>query len=417
MEPLSVAPMLDVTDRHFRFLLRLITRRTRLYTEMIVANSLARDGAGDFARAALAHDDDGGPLAAQLGGCDPDALEAAAALCVERGGYDEINLNCGCPSPRFCGGGAGGAADGAAPTGEEYGARLMLDPACAARAVRAIRRRVGHAARVSVKCRLGVAPSADAAAAGADAPSYAALRAFVAEVERAGADAVVLHARAAVLEGLSTAQNRTVPPLRPARAHALKRDFAGLRVVLNGGVATLDAAAAHLRAPWSGAEDGEAGDLPAVDGVMIGRAVWHQPWMLRDADARFFGAAPSGGAGAGAGAARAAPVSRREVCERYLDYAEARRADDDADATCDALLARPLFYLFAGERGARAFRRALNDATSSQRKRAAGGACGGHEGASLRERVQGALDAAGVPDDDADATRAAAPVLRYDAPD
>jgi len=241
---LAVAPMLDWTDRHFRWLVRRITRRTLLYTEMVTTGALLHGG--DRERF-LGFDEDEHPVALQLGGADPRELAACARLGAERG-YDEINLNVGCPSDRVQSG--------------RFGACLMAEPALVADCVKAMRDAID--VPVTVKHRIGID----------ERDSYHALCDFVGTVAAAGCDAFVVHARKAWLSGLSPKENRSVPPLRYDVVHRLKRDFPGLTIVLNGGIESLDAAQAQLA---------------HVDGVMLGRAAYHDPWVLAEADEQIFG--------------------------------------------------------------------------------------------------------------------------------
>jgi len=240
---LSLAPMMDRTDRHFRLILRLITRRTLLYTEMVTTGALLH---GDVPRH-LAFDPREHPIALQLGGDDPDALARCAKL-AESWGYDELNLNVGCPSERVQSG--------------NFGACLMATPERVAECVTAMRE--ACALPVTVKHRIGID----------DQDSFAFMARFVELVAAAGADRFSVHARKAWLSGLSPKENRTVPPLRYDDVYALKRAFPHLPIELNGGVLTLDDVAHHLQ---------------HVDAVMIGRAVYDNPFLFADADARLFG--------------------------------------------------------------------------------------------------------------------------------
>lgn len=301
--PLSVAPMMDRSDRHFRYLLRGITRHTLLYTEMVAARAVLR---GDRARL-LAYHREERPLALQLGGVEPQEL-AEAARIGEDHGYDEINLNVGCPSPRVA------AAD--------FGAVLMARPEAVARAVAAMR--AATDLPVTVKHRIGID----------ELDGYRDMLQFVDVVAAAGADAFTVHARKAWLSGLSPKENREVPPLRYADVHRLKRDRPGLTVELNGGVRDLEAVAAHLT---------------GVDGVMMGRAVYEDPLVLMGVDARFH---PSLEGGAG-------EVTRRQLVERMLPYVEARLGEG---ATLHALVRHQL-ALFRGVPGGRRWRRHLTEGT------------------------------------------------------
>ncbi|MCA0175283.1 MAG: tRNA dihydrouridine(20/20a) synthase DusA [Proteobacteria bacterium] len=242
---LSVAPMLDWTDRHCRVFYRLLTRRTRLYTEMVTTGALLH---GDQGRH-LDFDAAEHPLALQLGGSDPADLAACARL-AERWGYDEVNLNCGCPSPRVQRG--------------AFGACLMGEPDLVADCVAAMR--AATALPVTVKHRIGIDRN--------ESESF--VRDFIGRVAEAGCTVFIVHARSAWLDGLSPKDNRTVPPLRHALVHQLKRDFPALTMAINGGIKTDDEIAQHLT---------------AVDGVMVGRQAYHEPWQMTGWDARFFGAA------------------------------------------------------------------------------------------------------------------------------
>ncbi len=242
---LSVAPMMDWTDRHCRYFHRLLTRRTRLYTEMVTTGALLH---GDVPRH-LDFSAEEHPLALQLGGSEPLALAACARL-GERWGYDEVNLNCGCPSERVQRG--------------AFGACLMAEPGLVADGVKAMRDAV--TIPVTVKHRIGIDRVED----------YGFVRDFVGTVsERGGCEVFIVHARNAWLHGLSPKENRDVPPLRRETVHALKRDFPQLVFVMNGGLLQGDEIALQLE---------------QVDGVMVGRAAYHDPFAMSAWDARFFGA-------------------------------------------------------------------------------------------------------------------------------
>jgi tRNA-dihydrouridine synthase A len=295
---LCVAPMMDWTDRHCRYFLRLITRHARLYTEMITAPALAH---GDVPHH-LDFDPAEHPLALQLGGSDPHELANAATL-GERWGYDEINLNCGCPSERV-------------QTGS-FGACLMAEPALVADCVKAMRDTV--ALPVTVKHRIGLDHGDD----------YGFVRDFVGTVAGAGCEVFIVHARNAVLKGLSPKENREVPPLRYGFVHALKRDFPRLAFVLNGGLAE-----------WGTIER----ELANVDGVMLGRLAYHDPYTLAAVDWKLFG--------------DPAPVrSRAEVVYALLPYVEAQRARGVPLRS----IARHILGLYHGQSGGRRFRQILSD--------------------------------------------------------
>lgn len=295
---LSIAPMLDWTDRHFRFFARLITRHTRLYTEMVTTGALIHADPERFLRFDAAEH----PVALQLGGSDPAEMALCARLGEERG-YDEININVGCPSDRVQSG--------------RFGACLMAEPALVAECVAAMKEAI--AVPVTVKTRIGID----------DRDSYEELTAFVDAVTGAGCDALILHARKAWLQGLSPKENREIPPLRYDIAERLKQDFPRLPLVLNGGIGNLTEALAHLA---------------SMDGVMIGRAAYHDPWMLALADQRIFGD-PS-----------PAPT-RHQVLDLYLPYVERQLA---AGTPLHAMT-RHILGLFQGQPGARAWRRSISE--------------------------------------------------------
>lgn len=295
-----VAPMLDWTDRHCRYFMRLMSRRARLYTEMITAPAILFGNRDQL----LGFDASEHPVACQLGGSDPEDLGKAAAV-VAQYGYDEINLNCGCPSERVQKG--------------SFGACLMLEPKLVAECFQAIREAGGL--ETTIKHRIGVDHQDD----------YAFVQNFVGTLHEAGCRAFVVHVRTAFLKGLSPRQNRDVPPLKPDYAYRLKRDFPDAQFCINGGITTLDAAETFL----------EGG----LDGVMLGRAAYHEPWMLSRVDEAIFGEAP-------------AAISREEVVERMTEYLH-RIAPTHENAVRNA--ARHTMGLMNGLPGARLWRRTLSD--------------------------------------------------------
>jgi len=239
----SVAPMMDWTDRHCRFFLRLLSRHALLYTEMVTTGALLNGDAQRF----LQHDEAEHPLALQLGGSVPADL-AACARMAQAAGYDEVNLNVGCPSDRV--------------QNNMIGACLMAHPALVADCVKAMRDAVSIP--VTVKHRIGIN--------GRD--SYEELCDFVGTVRDAGCESFTVHARIAILEGLSPKENRDIPPLRYDVAAQLKADFPALEIILNGGIKTLEACQAHLQ---------------CFDGVMLGREAYHNPYLLAQVDQQLFG--------------------------------------------------------------------------------------------------------------------------------
>lgn len=295
---ISVAPMMDWTDRHCRAFHRHLTRNALLYTEMVTADAVRF---GDRARL-LGFSAEEHPVALQLGGADPAAM-AEAARIAEDFGYDEVNVNVGCPSDRVQSG--------------RFGACLMREPALVGQVVAAMRDAVSIP--VTVKCRIGVD----------DQDPVQALDALADAVVEAGCRTLVVHARKAWLQGLSPKENRDVPPLDYGRVDALKADRPALLVILNGGLHDLDAAAAAL--------------ARGLDGAMLGRAAYQTPWVLADVDRRFFGA-PS------------ASPDRHAVVEAMTDYAARARRDHGTPVKS---IARHMLGLFQGLPGARAWRRHL----------------------------------------------------------
>jgi tRNA-dihydrouridine synthase A len=269
----SVAPMMDRTDRHCRVLMRLISRRALLYTEMITSPALVR---GRTPERFLGFCETEHPLALQLGGSDPQELTVAARMAEDRG-YDEINLNVGCPSDRV--------------TSGRFGACLMAEPKLVAECVAAMRGAV--AIPVTVKTRIGVD--------NLDSPEYLAF--FVETVAQAGCTTFIIHARKAWLKGLSPKENREIPPLHYERVHALKAQFPHLEFILNGGVTCLRTGAAHMSTAHG----------PALDGVMVGRAAYDTPYILADVDRLFFGDQ------------RPVPP-RAEIAGAYIEYARTQAA-------------------------------------------------------------------------------------------
>ncbi|HLU70041.1 MAG TPA: tRNA dihydrouridine(20/20a) synthase DusA [Fibrobacteria bacterium] len=295
---ISVAPMMECTDRHFRFLARLISKHTRLYTEMVTAPAIVHGKKEHL----LGFSPEEHPVALQLGGSDPGELERCAALGAERG-YDEINLNCGCPSDRVQSG--------------KFGACLMAEPDLVRDCVKAMIRGAGPGVPVTVKHRIGID----------DRDSYDELKRFVATVADGGCTLFAVHARKAWLKGLSPKENREKPPLNYEVVRRLKADFPELQFVLNGGIVSLDQAE-----PW----------FHELDGVMIGREAYRDPMMLAAVDARFHGATTP-------------PPSTEEVVRAYIPYARARLAEGERLH----FIARHLHGLFLGAKGAKAWRTTL----------------------------------------------------------
>lgn len=295
----SIAPMMDWSDRHCRFFWRLLTRRALLYTEMVTTGALLH---GDRERF-LNYNAEEHPVALQLGGSDPHDL-ARCASWAQDWGYDEVNLNCGCPSDRVQSG--------------RFGACLMAEPDLVARCVAAMRDACDIP--VTVKHRIGI-----------DAMEhYEQLCAFVDPVAAAGCDVFIVHARKAWLQGLSPKENREIPPLNYGWVHRLKQDYPQLTIVLNGGLQTLEQCAAQL---------------PHLDGVMIGREAYQNPWMLSEVDARLFGDSTP------------AATSRSEVVRALLPYI-AQQMNKGANLNH---ITRHILGLYQGVPGARKFRRHLSE--------------------------------------------------------
>jgi tRNA-dihydrouridine synthase A len=296
---MSVAPMMDWTDRHCRFFHRLLSRHALLYSEMVTTGALIH---GDIPRH-LVFNCEEQPVALQLGGSDPVELAQCARL-GEEWGYREINLNCGCPSERVQRG--------------SFGACLMAEPQLVADCVKAMVDVVGIP--VTVKHRIGIDK----------AESYEFVRDFVGTVSQAGCRVFLVHARNAWLKGLSPKENREVPPLRYEFVHRLKRDFPHLTIAVNGGITTGEQVAHQLE---------------HVDGVMVGREAYHNPWWIAQWDEAFFGDAPSG-------------LSREALEELMCDYMAREAA---AHGTPWSAIARHMLGLRNGLPGARRWRQVWSD--------------------------------------------------------
>jgi tRNA-dihydrouridine synthase A len=293
-----VAPMLDWTDRHERYFLRQISRHARLYTEMVTTGALLH---GDIHRH-LSHDSVEHPLALQLGGSVPEDLMRCAHIAQEYG-YDEINLNVGCPSDRVQSG--------------RFGACLMADAPLVAACVRAMKSAVDLP--VTVKCRTGIDEQ--------DSSDF--LEGFVSAIADAGCDALIIHARIAILKGLSPKENREIPPLNYERVYLMKEQFPQLKIILNGGVKSIPQAQEILA---------------HVDGVMMGREAYHNPWILHDVDASLFGDSRN-------------IYSRMDAIRNYLPYVEQQLSE----GTPLQHMTRHILGLFHGVPGGKAFRRHLSE--------------------------------------------------------
>ena len=295
---LSVAPMLDWTDRDFRYLLRLISKHALLYTEMVTTGAIIHGNRQRF----LAHDECEYPLALQLGGSDPKDLATCAKL-GEEAGYDEINLNVGCPSDRVQSG--------------SFGACLMVEPKLVAECVAAMRDVVDIP--VTVKTRLGID----------EHDSYQFLCDFIEPVAEAGCEIFILHARNAWLKGLSPKENRDIPPLRYDFVYQAKRDYPTLHIDINGGIHSLDEAQQHLS---------------HVDGVMMGRAIYNDPYLLAEVDSLLFDD-------------QYLVPTRHQVIENMLPYIGKRMSEGRPLKS----ITRHMLGVFQGQPGARAWRRHISE--------------------------------------------------------
>jgi tRNA-dihydrouridine synthase A len=298
---MSVAPMMDWTDRHCRFFHRLLTKNTLLYTEMVTTGALLH---GDVPRH-LDFNEEEHPVALQLGGSEPEDLAKAAKL-GEQWGYDEINLNCGCPSERVQRG--------------AFGACLMNEAALVADGVKAMVDAVSIP--VTVKHRIGIDKT----------EIYDFVRDFVGTVSEAGCKVFLVHARNAWLKGLSPKENRDIPPLRYEMVYQLKKDFPQLTICINGGIKTTEEVQEHLK---------------HVDGVMIGREAYHNPYWLSEWDAAFYGDASA-----------RAPLSREEIEDQMCDYMARRAAQFQ---TPSLAIARHMLGLRHGQSGSRGWRQVWSD--------------------------------------------------------
>lgn len=299
---MCVAPMMDWTDRHCRYFHRLLSRHALLYTEMVTTGALLH---GDIERH-LRFNADEHPVALQLGGSEPADLAHCAAL-GEQWGYREINLNCGCPSERVQRG--------------AFGACLMAEPALVADCVKAMVDAVSIP--VTVKHRIGIDKN----------ESYGFVRDFIGAVSEAGCDTFIVHARSAWLKGLSPKENREVPPLRYELVEQLKKEFSRLTIVVNGGITTADQVGQHLQ---------------QLDGVMVGREAYHNPWWLASWDATFFGDA----------ACDDDALSREALEEKMCDYMAREAA---LNGTPWSAIARHMLGLRHGLTGSRRWRQVWSD--------------------------------------------------------
>ncbi|QIR15675.1 tRNA dihydrouridine(20/20a) synthase DusA [Shewanella aestuarii] len=293
----SIAPMLDWTDRHYRYFARVMSENTLLYTEMVTTGAIIY-GKGDY----LAYNDEEHPLALQLGGSNPKDLAHCAKLAAERG-YDEVNINVGCPSDRVQNG--------------RFGACLMAEPDLVAECVDAMKQVVDIP--VTVKTRIGID----------EQDSYEFLTKFIDTVSAKGCSEFTIHARKAWLQGLSPKENREIPPLDYDRVYQLKRDYPHLNIAINGGITSLEQAKVHLA---------------QLDGVMVGREAYQNPYMLAEVDQQLFGSS--------------GPIlSRDEVIEKMVPYIE-RHIQQGGRLNH---ITRHMIGLFQGLPGSRSWRRHLSE--------------------------------------------------------
>ncbi|MDT0584218.1 MULTISPECIES: tRNA dihydrouridine(20/20a) synthase DusA [Alteromonadaceae] len=292
----SVAPMLDWTDRHCRFFLRQLSKHTVLYTEMVTTGAIIY-GKGDY----LSYNDEEHPVVLQLGGSEPDAMAHCAEIAQARG-YDQVNINVGCPSDRVKNG--------------SFGACLMAMPETVAQCVEAMRAKVDIP--VTVKCRIGID----------DMDDYEGLSRFVSLVAAAGCNDFTVHARKAWLKGLSPKENRDIPPLNYQRVYDLKNEFTDLNIAINGGITTIEEAKAHLE---------------HVDGVMMGREVYSNPFILSSIDNEIYGDTTN-------------PITREQVVVAMNDYIQHQLENGSRVWH----IARHVLGLFQSQTGGRIWRRYLS---------------------------------------------------------
>jgi len=295
---LSLAPMMDYTDRHDRYLLRLITKEMWLFTEMITTNTLLNAEPQRF----LKHDESEHPVAIQLGGSNPADLATCSKL-AEQAGFDEVNLNVGCPSDRVKSG--------------RFGASLMATPELVGRCMQAMQ--AGVKIPVSVKCRLGID----------DQDEYHHLKNFISVVSGAGCEIFYIHARKAWLQGLSPKENRDIPPLNYEAVYRIKEEFPKLEVIINGGIKTLSDTKTHLQ---------------HVDGCMIGREAYSNPYMLAEVDRVLYGS-------------NADLKSRMAILSQYIDYID----NEMLSGTSLTQMSRHVLGLFQGIPGAKLWRRHISE--------------------------------------------------------
>lgn len=328
----AVAPMMDYTDRFLRYLLRRLSVRQTLYTEMVTANTIVHCSESELPRF-LEHDGDREqPVVLQLGGADPEMLRKASSIAIPWG-YTALNLNVGCPSDRVAGSGC-------------FGAALMREPELVADCCAAMSEGAGGDVPITVKCRIGLTDDKEKAATADDEADYAALTEFVETVStRGGVKHFTVHARNAVLGGLSPAQNRQIPPLRYHLVTRLAQDFPELRFSLNGGIETIEDAKSAL---WPSLDE-----RSPLSGVMVGRAVVARPWDFATLDTDLYGEAAN------------PATSRRQVLDEFCAFAAEYEAE--VPQRIRRLLLAPALNLFAGEPHGKSFRREIDTMAQADR--------------------------------------------------
>ena len=329
-ERLSVAPMMEWTDVHWRAMMRGITRHSVLYTEMVVDSTILHNPEPDTLHSFLGKDIYESPSVIQLGGNDPETLGKASELASLHGEYSELNLNCGCPSQKV--------------KKFQFGASLMLQPELVREITHSMQR---HSTKpVTVKCRIGVD----------DKESYEELCHFLHTVSQSGVKKFIIHARKCLLKGLTCKQNRDIPPLHYEVVHKLVEDFPDLKFVINGGILDFEAAESHLN---TGQYDwrGTIKSLPPVIGCMLGRAVYHNPLLFATADSSFYNTPDP-------------CLTRRDIIERYCSYCDWIQDEQNGPKTivkgrrkmpATAFLFKPLFNIFNGCSKSAAWRKYMSD--------------------------------------------------------
>jgi tRNA-dihydrouridine synthase A len=333
-ERLSIAPMMEVTDAHYRSLLRSMSRNTVLYSEMIVDDAInhTEENMLDFF---LGKNIDEEPSVIQIGGWNPETMsEASYKLERYGGGYGEININCGCPSPKV--------------SKRSFGAKLMLEPNLVREIVQSMVKKVS--VPVTVKCRLGVAKERE---------SYEELKEFITAAHSGGANKFIIHSRNCVLKGLTPKQNRDIPPLRYDVVHRLVQEFPDLQFVLNGGITTFESSLEHMNEKYNFTNtEGIVEELPGVHGIMIGRAAQSNPMIFAKADSTFWGVKDT-------------CLTRREILENYFTYCEKvqsvngpkkrSRPDKPLYGVSSSTLIKPLHNFMSGVRNNQIFKRVMNE--------------------------------------------------------